>query len=195
MATWPAPSAVVRSMTARAGIAMTVCGYVPGAPVTKSGPSTESLAGAIGALSHDGAAVPAGRGEYPRRDFPCARLSPLRFSRGSRTRGRPVEKKGASMRGERYSFASRDSLVGVLTLECSACGAYKLPGDFPPVPRMRHGRGSRCHECAAEANRRWRAANREAINAQRRAAYAADPEPERARALTRYYANRPEGPR
>jgi hypothetical protein len=87
----------------------------------------------------------------------------------------------------RYHYRSN----GVLTLECVACKRYLAPEDFRPVVRMEHGRGSYCRECAGAYNRRWKAANREAINARRRQVHQANPEPERARARARYYAHRP----
>lgn len=74
------------------------------------------------------------------------------------------------MRNEQWHDAG-DAYV--LILQCARCEAWLPPEDFPANPRMRRGRGSWCKPCQAASNRRWRAENGEAINVDRRAAYAA----------------------
>jgi hypothetical protein len=61
----------------------------------------------------------------------------------------------------------------ILTLECARCGRYLRPEAFNRNDRMRHGCSSWCHECTVESTRQWRTTNADAINAARRAAYAA----------------------
>jgi hypothetical protein len=52
--------------------------------------------------------------------------------------------------------------------ECARCGWFKAAEDFRPNPHLRSGLNSWCRECCREANRRWRAENREAYNLARR---------------------------
>ena len=47
---------------------------------------------------------------------------------------------------------------------CVRCGRSKTLEQFTPNPRLRSGLNSWCRECCREANRRWRAENRDAYN-------------------------------
>jgi hypothetical protein len=51
---------------------------------------------------------------------------------------------------------------------CTCCRRVLPAESFGPRPAKRDGLASWCRECCREANRRWRAANREAYNAARR---------------------------
>lgn len=51
---------------------------------------------------------------------------------------------------------------------CSRCGFVGPLDAFPPMRRMSAGRSSWCRECARQANRDYRAANAERLNAPRR---------------------------
>lgn len=62
-------------------------------------------------------------------------------------------------------------------LICTRCGRSAPPDAFHACARMRSGRQSWCKQCAVERTRQWRADNRDAINARRRAEYAATHEP------------------
>ena len=52
--------------------------------------------------------------------------------------------------------------------ECARCGWFRPAENFRPNPRLRSGLSSWCRECCREANRRWRAENRDAYNLARR---------------------------
>jgi hypothetical protein len=65
-------------------------------------------------------------------------------------------------------LASTGSLTGSLT--CSAC-QRSLPAESFHLSKY-GSRSSWCRECTVAATREWRAANRDAINARRRAEYA-----------------------
>ena len=62
---------------------------------------------------------------------------------------------------------------------CARCGESKPLSMFHRAPRMRDGLQSWCKACASASTQAWRARNREAINAGRRAEYVAAPHPVR----------------
>lgn len=62
------------------------------------------------------------------------------------------------------------------TVRCSRCDERKPKAEF----RIRFGApDSWCKACHVQANREWRDANRDAINARRRERYATRKEPQR----------------
>jgi hypothetical protein len=68
--------------------------------------------------------------------------------------------------------------VGNAVKICKHCGQRKKEAEFRRSRRNRDGLSSWCGNCHNEATRRWREANRDKINAQRRvvARYVYDPE-------------------
>lgn len=81
---------------------------------------------------------------------------------------------------------------GAATLPCTSC-RQELP--VAAFRANRYGtRSSWCSPCTVAATREWRAVNRDEINARRRSAHAADPEPGRAKQRARYH-RRQEEPR
>lgn len=57
---------------------------------------------------------------------------------------------------------------GAAAKVCTRCGLPRPAGDFHRHPKMRDGLSSWCRACQVENNRKWRADNRDAINAARR---------------------------
>lgn len=65
---------------------------------------------------------------------------------------------------------------------CCKCGQSKPLAEYGKNKQLKDGLRNDCKDCQAEDNRRYRAANREAIAEKRRQAHAANPEPARRRA-------------
>jgi hypothetical protein len=63
-----------------------------------------------------------------------------------------------------------------VTVRCARCHETKAASEFPAQPRKRNGLSSYCRACANTLVRRWREANREAVNQSRREAYASSRE-------------------